>query len=136
MLSQETRLMHGFKRLWSSTALDGTAVILGKGVKTFDDYDNFVKSLKQVSKQNPGCLGAYHSKLVLDQVVEAGWVTRNFVSWWPVAKHSGTYRGLQLLFPNREPEMVEDRGQSVLRIVQVIFVAQGIQTLAWKTSGK
>ena len=71
------------------------------GIDSFDKFGAFCSKLKVAAKNNPGALGPYHRKLVLDQVVAARFVPNTCVSSWPVAPGAGTMDGLQLLHPKQ-----------------------------------
>ena len=100
-VTKQRSVIIGLQKLWWCPHLHAAAELLSLGIDLFDKFGAFCSKLKVAAKNNPGALGPYHRKLVLDQVVAARFVPSTCVSSWPVAPGAGTMDGLQLLHPKQ-----------------------------------
>ena len=61
--------------------MHSAAELLSSGIDSFDKFGVFCSKLKVAANNNPGALGPYHRKLVLDQKVAARFVSQHMVQW-------------------------------------------------------
>ena len=108
-VTKERSVIIGLQKFWRRPPphLHAAAELLSLGIDSFDKFGAFCSKLKVAAKNNPGALGPYRRKLVLDQVVAAQFVPSTCVLSWPVALGVGTMDGLQLLRPKQIITLVQ-----------------------------